>query len=254
VKVDISATNKFEGYEIFDGSIVAVKVTTSAFNVGATSIKVTMTYNKDVFTYIGFSADNAFGKASFDGLANTTYNPAATNAAYGADGVVTMASVAEKTANGQLQNVTLNGKETYMTLYFRVANNATSAAAPFGFEIVESTATEENTQVLGVVANATTGALETAPVKTVVGDAVELATEINKIADINGDLIIGMEDVEAMRKLVLKAAGYTAPVAGAADIDKDGDVDIDDYALLQKYILGMIDYTALANELVGTAL
>lgn len=254
VKVDISATNKFEGYEIFDGSIVAVKVTTSAFNVGATSIKVTMTYNKDVFTYIGFSADNAFGKASFDGLANTTYNPAATNAAYGADGVVTMASVAEKTANGQLQNVTLNGKETYMTLYFRVANNATSAAAPFGFEIVESTATEENTQVLGVVANATTGALETAPVKTVVGDAVELATEINKIADINGDLIIGMEDVEAMRKLVLKAAGYTAPVAGAADIDKDGDVDIDDYALLQKYILGMVDYTALANELVGTAL
>lgn len=254
VKVDISAANKFEGYEIFDGSIVAVKVTTSAFNVGATSIKVTMTYNKDVFTYIGFSADNAFGKASFDGLANVTYNPTATNAAYGADGVVTMASVAEKTANGQLQNVTLNGKETYMTLYFRVANNATSAAAPFGFEIVESTATEENTQVLGVVANATTGALETAPVKTVVGDAVELATEINKIADINGDLIIGMEDVEAMRKLVLKAAGYTAPVAGAADIDKDGDVDIDDYALLQKYILGMIDYTALANELVGTAL
>ena len=239
---------------MFDGSIVAVKVSTSAYNVGATSIKVTMSYNKDVFTFVGFSADNKFGTASFDGLANTNYVPNATNAAYGADGIVTMVSVAEKTADGQLQNVNLVGKETYMTLYFRVASNATEQAAPFGFAIVESTATEENTQVLGVTKNPTTNALETTGVKTVVGDAVELATEIKKIADINGDLIIGMEDVEAMRKLVLNTVGYTAPVAGAADINKDGKVDIDDYALLQKYILGMIDYKALADELVGTAL
>ena len=254
VKIDISADNKFEAWEMFDGSIVAVKVSTSAYNVGATSIKVTMSYNKDVFTFVGFSADNKFGTASFDGLANTNYVPNATNAAYGADGIVTMVSVAEKTADGQLQNVNLVGKETYMTLYFRVASNATEQAAPFGFAIVESTATEENTQVLGVTKNPTTNALETTGVKTVVGDAVELATEIKKIADINGDLIIGMEDVEAMRKLVLNTVGYTAPVAGAADINKDGKVDIDDYALLQKYILGMIDYKALADELVGTAL
>ena len=254
VKIDISADNKFEAWELFDGSIVAVKVSTSAYNVGATSIKVTMTYNVDVFTFVGFSADNKFGKASFDGLANTNYVPNATNAAYGADGIVTMVSVAEKTAAGELQNVNLVGKETYMTLYFRVASDATTQAAPFGFEIVESTATEENTQILGVTTDATTGKLVTTPVTTVVGDAIELATEINKIADINGDLIIGMEDVEAMRKLILKAEGYTAPVAGAADINKDGKVDIDDYALLQKYILGMIDYTALADELVGTAL
>ena len=57
-----------------------------------------------------------------------------------------------------------------------------------------------------------------------------------------------------MRKLVLKDAAYTAPVAGAADINKDGNVNALDYALLQKYILGILGYEALANELVGSAL
>ncbi len=251
VLVDLSYANKHAGYAIFDGSIVAIKVSTSAFNVGASSIKIVLNYNANVFEYVGFSANNDFGTASYDVLAaESAYNPNATNVAYGANGVVTMVSVAENTVNGVLQNEILNGKEDYMTLYFRVANDATASNEDMAFEVasVEILAVKEVT-VQGVTTKVT------APVDDVtVGDEVDLTGEILKIADINGDGFIALEDVEAMRKLVLMDAAYEAPVAGAADINKDGVVNGLDYALLQKKILGILDYEALANELVGSAL
>ena len=252
VKFDLSYTNKWEGYDknIFDGSILAVKVITSASHVDVTSIKLVMTYNADVFEYIGFSANNAFGEASYDVLdADAAYFPNMLNAAYGANGKVVMDSVAEKSINGILQNHELNGEETYMTLYFRVANDATDSLASLDFNIVE-------TQVLGVVEKEVEGEkqLVTEAVEHVVGNTIDLTGSIKEIADINGDGQIGLEDIEAMRKLVFPDPDYVAPVVGAADINKDGEVDIDDYVLLQKYFIGIIDYDALANELVGSAL
>lgn len=250
IDFDMTIANKNEGQQIVDGSIIAVKIDLTA-NYGVTALWATLKYNKDLFTYIGFEADNSFGKASANGdqidfgKTNVVYADATT-------GTVKMMSTTESAANGALENVTLLGNETYVTLYFRVACHAYDAVADKTFTL----------QDLGVtrvteVTDATTGAVSkveeevTASSILVNADVVDLAGKIFQLGNINGDGVIANNDVVALRSILL-VQGYAAAnegvVVGAADINQDGTINLVDFALLQQYILGALNY----EELVAT--
>ncbi len=213
--------DKQYGQEIVDGSIVAVTISSVANNVNVSSIMATLTYNPQLFTYLGFEADNAFGKSSAIGN-NVNYQN--TNVVTNAAGIVSIMSVAENAENGALQNVKFDGIADYMTLYFRVTNEASQVAnADYTFTFAPTTVRAvENGNYVPVDAKA---------------NAHDLV-EVYELGNINNDAFIRIEDVEALR-VVFRDSDF-APTAEmimtAGDIDQDGDIDLVDYGMLVEYV------------------
>lgn len=234
IDFSISVANNNAGQEkIVDGALIAVKIATTTSEYGVSTLNLKLRYDTNLFKYVGFEADNAFGKAS--GTA-TEVDFTKNNLAYATAGVVTMQSVTENTAEGSLQNAVLDGTETYMTLYFRVAANAHDAAAA-AFQLAEIEAKQVEDDVITDVDAS----------EIINDDVVDLAGKIYALGNINGDGIEnGQADLIAMKSLLL-VKDYDVVIDAAADLDQDGKFTICDFALLQKLIVGAITYEQLVE-------
>lgn len=235
VEFKITIANKLKGQKILDGSIIAVTIKTNAYEYGVSSLLSTLKYNADLFTYLGFEADNAFGQADSKNGVDFTKS----NAVNAVNGEVIIVSSTEDAAAGGLQNAVLTGSQTYMTLYFRVKCNAFASDADQTFALTSISATKavgkDNVDI------------DAAEIHN--NDVVDLDGKIYQLADINKDGKIGQNDLVALRSLLL-VEGYQAVVAGAGDINQDGEINVLDFALMQKYILGKLDYKALVASVV----
>lgn len=238
IDFSISVANNNAGQQIVDGALIAVKISTTTFEYGVRTLGLKLSYNTNLFKYVGFEADNAFGKAS--GTA-TEIDFTKNNVAFAQGGVVTMQSTSENADAGALQNTVLDGTQTYMTLYFRVAAKAhdtvTAGVATFSLTDIVAKQLDENNADIYVPAT-----------EIINDDVVDLAGKIYELGNINNDDYIYQEDLIAMKSLLL-VEGYEALIAGAADLDQDGEFTICDFALLQKIVVGAISY----EELVAIA-
>ncbi|MBQ8173918.1 MAG: dockerin type I repeat-containing protein [Clostridia bacterium] len=244
VDFSISIANNNAGQEIVDGALIAVKVATTTSNYGLVTLNAKLAYNTSLFTYVGFEANNAFGEAS--GTA-TNVDFTKNQIAFAVGGVVNMQSIAEDADQGALKNDILDGTQTYMTLYFRVAANAyqtkTAGVATFTLQDITATKAVDDPDNAGQKK-----VVDVDAAHIINNDVEDLANKIYKLGDINNDDYIFTEDLVALQSMLL-IENYDALIEGAADLDQDGAITICDFALMQKKIVDALTY----EELVAVA-
>ena len=241
INFSISIANNNKGQEIVDGALIAVKISTTTSQYGLVNLNAKLRYNAQLFTYVGFEADNAFGKVSGT-ASNVDFTK--NQYAFAANGVVNMDSIAEHHDQGALKNEILDGTQTYMTLYFRVAAYAHDAAAA-AFQLEDITA---KTAVDDAANAGKKKVIDVDAAHIVNNDVVDLAGKIYELGNINNDSVIFTEDLVALQSMLLMK-DYDALISGAADLDQDGEFTICDFALLQKKVAGALTY----EELVAIA-
>ena len=136
-------------------------------------------------------------------------------------GTVRIIAQASNGDDKEKKNVTLEGKEEFAILYFRI-NSAAATETEFSFGTIEAMTFEE--KVLRV-------------------DGTSAKIKIKQFLDANGDGDVNMHDLLLIYKMTIGAveANYDAVV----DVNKDGVINYVDLLALYEYYLGAKDYKAM---------
>ena len=213
-------------------TMIAYTISLNAINKNVDSLRVKIAYDssKLEFLFLGGEA-NAFGENATEAYGNVDY--------------ITVIAYNNSYLNGEIVPTVLDGEQVFVTLYFRIKGTAIGESA-------DELATEISLSVADVEASYGTPATAGGSYNYYrfhVEDTLETIT-VEKLADLNGDGLINMEDHAVLRATI--AANIKNNVANgygdiAADIDQDGDIDVTDLVILDKYLLSAFDYEEFVN-------
>lgn len=203
-----------EDADLTNSGLIALTIKTQASELDVWGVRLSIVYNSEMVSYAGMDGANA----KFESVQVGT----------GTVGTVIVLAYAPNDASGATANITLDGDEALVTLYFRVAGEAEiGATADFAtgsiFEVIDC----DNNPVVATAPEAVTA---------------EVTAQLGYVSE--GETIT-ISDAQAMMLYITGEAedDYCA----AADIDQDGDIDAHDFALMQNYLLGKIGKADLAD-------
>lgn len=193
-------------------------------NLKANSLLTTIVYDSDVLTFVDAKVENIFGGSSAPIFAANVEDVTEIDTV----GTVKIYSYADKGADAEVQDVTLNGEIAYAVLTFKVnttAFDAKTAITVLPIELINAKGESAATSA-----------------------AVTEEVEIVKLGDVNADGLINSVDTQLVRKIMageLVIDKETITYSAVADIDMDGEVTLNDFARLSQYLIGAITYEAL---------
>lgn len=227
LKLDISVDNAVvKGAEIVESGKVKVTVSLSATHADVWGANFVVGYDADILSFVGAEdisdnfivTGNAQTAVKTENKKNVTYET----------GEVWVLVEAENDAEGNAQNITIEGSEALVDIYFTVVGDAKY---------------DENDKLV---------ASDLTFKKASAGDKDSKTVEINKeakasaavkyIADVDGNKEVNVNDLSALLKL-MRSEKYSA----AADLDKDGEITAIDYALLANYLSGFASMKDIRN-------
>ena len=214
-KVDYKNGNKNGAeYNVVNGGIVEVIISMEAFDIDATNVLFSFTYDANVLTFINATGNNAV----FDEIDG-----------FGDDktGIFTLFA---NNKDGSVDKI--NGTTEVMVARFKVAALENIFVDEVG-NVYESALKNFKATVYGA---------ESAPVNVATPEVVNV--EIHRLGAVSNDNYIDGADVSAVKEMI-KADGYAAE----ADVDMDGDVDMDDYLYIIQYLIHKYTYA----EFVGVS-
>ena len=199
---------------IVNGGTVVVTIKVKGAEQALNNLKFDITYNTKVLTFQKYEADNFIGKAGTE------------IDAFNKDGKITVTAFAANDADGKVQDVVLNGEETFMTLYFKVNSTALDETDKVSITVAGVEVIDKDSQAVNVAI-----------------DTIK-AADIEKLADVTGDGMITNSDALAVKKMISGEADdtYTA----VADVDRDGEITINDFKLIQNCIVGRKTYAEIS--------
>ncbi len=197
-----------EGADFTDSALVAVKLVLNTTSTDIWGISFAVKYDSKV---VKFEKCEMLSK-KLDTNANAHDDE---------KGTVRIIAQASNGDDKEKQNVTLEGKEEFAILYFRI-NSAAATETAFSFGTIEAMTFEE--KVLRV-------------------DGTSAKIEIKQFLDANGDGDVNMHDLLLVYKMTIGEVGaiYDAVV----DVNKDGVINYVDLLALYEYYLGAKDYKAM---------
>lgn len=207
-------------------SMIAYTISLNAINKNVDSLRIKIAYDSSKLELLYIEDNtNIFGE-------NSTQ-------AYGSDEYVTVMAYNNSYLDGELVPTVLNGEQEFVTLYFRIKGTAIGESA-------DAKATTFSLSIADVEASYGTPATEGESYSYYRWEAEENVKDVAvaKLADLNGDGVINMEDQAVIRATIAKMIKNESMVAYdiRADIDQDGDVDVTDLVILDKYLLAAFDY------------
>jgi len=225
VKVTIKADSGIlAGADVVNGGLVNFVIALETANLKANSLLTTIVYDSDVLTFVDAKVENIFGGAAAPIFAANVEDVTETDTV----GTLKIYSYADKGADAEVQDVTLNGEIAYATLTFKVnttSYDAKTAITVLPIELINAKGESAATS-----------------------NAVTEEVEIVKLGDVNADGLINSVDTQLVRKIMageLVVGKETITYSAVADIDMDGEVTLNDFARLSQYLIGAITYEAL---------
>ena len=219
-----------EGALFVNNGLIAYTVSIEGLNAKFYSIWLNVEYDEDALTYIGYNlgdkAANIFGPQTQQ--TTTVTLPENTN------GNVYVFGFNENNEHEVPVDVTLEGKQEFVTLYFRVNGNVRSdsvADADNYFAYIEI----EETRVLDAAEQSVTTDYDES--------CGEL--EIWKLGDVTDEHILGTEDDLQIAALAKKDQENIANYDARADIDQNGIVDAFDLIYIRQYLVQNYTYADL---------
>ncbi len=198
------------GANYADSSLISVKVSIESSKIDVWGILFNVNYDSDVL---------AFESAEFLSK-NFITNPIANDNG----GYVTVVASAPNGTDKKAQNVTIEGVEEVVVLYFRVISP----------KAVETVLSFDRLETIN------------ASRETVYSTGISAGLSVDQFLDINGDRDVNLADALALYEMVIGAEG-SADYDATVDIDCDGEITLNDLLLLYQYMAGVISY----DELVG---
>ncbi len=197
-----------EGADFTDSALVAVKIVLNTTSTDIWGISFAVNYDSNVVKF-----------EKYEMLSEKLDTNA--NAHDDKKGTVRIIAQASNGDDKEKKNVTLEGKEEFAILYFRI-NSAAATETEFSFGTIEAMTFEE--KVLRV-------------------DGTSAKIKIKQFLDANGDGDVNMHDLLLIYKMTIGAveANYDAVV----DVNKDGVINYVDLLALYEYYLGAKDYKAM---------
>ena len=199
---------------VVNGGTIVVTIKVKGAEQAFNNLKFDITYNTKVLTFQKYEADNFIGKAGTE------------IDAFNKDGKITVTAFAANDAEGKVQDIVINGEETFMTLYFKVNSTALDVTNKVSITVAGVEVIDKDAQAV----NATVDTIKPADIK--------------KLADVNGDGMITNADALAVKKMISGGAEYT--YTAAADVDRDGEITINDFKLIQNCIVGRKTYAEIS--------
>ena len=201
-----------------DSSLVAVKVVLDAERYSVWAINFSVKYDKDVVEFEDYEFVNE--------KLNTNCLAASVEEDDGEGNTVNKVNIIAQAPNSddkEKQNVTLDGKEALVVLYFRIiSDTAEETSFAFGDDQIETINFEGETSTAG-------------------GKSAGITIE--EFLDINADGDFNLADILAVYKMTIGGGEATYDVV--VDVNKDGVVNTEDLLYLYRYKVGAIDYATL---------
>ena len=214
IEFDLEVDNAtVSGAKLTNSGLVAVTIKTNTKSLAVWGIRMTVSFNNAALTFV--SHDNANEKFADVQVAGSTSE-------------VTVVAYASGEKD---QDITLEGEEALVVLYFRVdSNEAVGTELGFSTGAIEVLDTANNEILLPA-------------------NAASAMTKVEAtLGYVTNDAVINLDDAHAMMKLIA-----SEEYASAADIDLDGEVTPADFGLMQDRLLGIIDDEDLALAYIGDA-
>ncbi len=211
-------------------SMIAYTISLNAINKNVDSLRVKIAYDSSKLELV-YIADNTniFGENSVQ--------------AFGSDEYVTVMAYNNSYLGGEVAPTVLNGEQEFVTLYFRIKGTAIGESA-------DDKATTFSLSIADVEASYGTPATAGDSYNYYRWESEENVKDVAvaKLADLNGDGVIGMEDHAVVRAMIAKMISNGSVAYDIrADIDQDGDIDVTDLVILDKYLLSAFDYEEFVN-------
>lgn len=192
-----------------DSSTVAVKVSLNSAKVDVWGLTFDLVYDEDVVTFVS---------AEF-----VSENFITSPMAHDNGGYVSVIASVPNAADQTTQNVTIEGTEEFVILYFTI-NNADATEATFRFDNCEA----RNNK--GELINSA-GETET--------------IEIRMFMDVNADGDVNLADALEAYKIVVGESETEYDVT--LDVNKDGEVNTVDFVAIYEYLVGSKTYEDMVN-------
>lgn len=231
IDIVLNATNAAEtaGETFTDSSLVALTITLDSAKLSAWGVSFDLYYSENLqFVSAEFSAENKFSAIDKDNaIVNNNFDEKNNNL----PDYVSISAIAPNTEDKKTQDVALEGKMEFVTLYFKVVNGDFNDVAYAEF----------------YVANALI--IDTKGEDKTTSSKVEVI-ELTKFMDYNGDNVVTIEDVLAATKIVSgeltkkndKNEDVAVTYDVALDVDKDGEITYADLLAILNYINGAKSY------------
>ncbi len=227
LKLDISVDNAVvEGAEIVESGKVKVTVSFSAMHAEVWGANFVVGYDASILSFVG--ADDISDNFIVTGNAQTDVKTENEKNVTYETGEVWVLVEAENDAEGNAQNITIEGSEALVDIYFTVVGDAKY---------------NEDDKLVASDLTFTKASAGDKDSKTVEINKEEKASAAVKyIADVDGNKEVNVNDLSALLKL-MRSEKYSA----AADLDKDGEITAIDYALLANYLSGFASMKDIRN-------
>lgn len=227
LKLNISVDNAVvEGAEIVESGKVKVTVSLSAMHADVWGANFVVGYDAKILSFVG--AEDISDNFIVTGNAQTAVKTENKKDVTYETGEVWVLVEAENDAEGNAQNITIEGSEALVDIYFTVVGDAKY---------------NEDDKLVASDLTFTKASAGDKDSKTVEINKEEKASAAVKyIADVDGNKDVNVNDLSALLKL-MRSEKYSA----AADLDKDGEITAIDYALLANYLSGFASMKDIRN-------
>lgn len=234
VVVSATATNKWDATaKIVNNGIVAYTIYIEGMNIDFYSLKIDVSFDNTKLTYIGYNlgadAMNIFGNR-----VNTIGTDVGAGKVEGDVTTLGFYGFNQNNTTEEKVDANLEGKQEFVTVYFRVNGNVRSDAET-------DVATVETSIKLGTITCLTAA---NSPVVAEKQDAA--AISIYKLGDGTDDAVLASEDLAAIKEHII-AGTYDARL----DINVDGVVTFEDLSLLAKKYVYTYTYEELFAEAIA---
>lgn len=196
------------GAAFTDSALVAVKLALNTANTDVWGMSFAVNYDKDVVKFEKFELLSE--KLNTNAIAHDDEN-----------GTVKIFAQAPNSDDKAKQNVTLDGKEEFGVLYFRISSKD-ATETEFSFGTIEAL-TFEN--------------------KSLRVDGASSKIDIQKFLDANADGDVNMVDLLLVYKMTIGAVETTYD--SVVDVNKDGVINTFDLLAIYEYYVGAKDYDAM---------